>query len=662
MKSDSLHPSSVILQTFFLKFELFADATDAVARMRELVLHLAVTGKLVGQDPSDESGELLLKEINAERLAAVKARQISPMKPLPAVGENELLFELQPGWAAARLIELVMEIQTGPFGSSLHKSDYQLGGIPVINPASLKGGKIVPIDEMAIGHATIKRLEVFKLNAGDIVMARRGEMGRCAIVTKNEAGWLCGTGSLVLRTPRSLFAPYLVMLIGAPMSRTYLGGASVGTTMQNLNQSILASMPVGVPPLAEQKRIVAKVDELMELCGRLEAQQQEREMRHAALARASLARFADAPTPANLNFLFHPSYTISPADLRKSILTLAIQGKLVPQDLDDEPAADTFIGLKALHKESNERSDIPNHWALCSYRSLTTLVTSGSRGWKEFYATKGSIFVRTQNIKTDRLVLEDVAFVDLPKSTEGKRAQVLKDDILITITGANVTKAARVDEQIPEAYVSQHIALTRPRWPQMSEWLHICFISHGSARGALEQLAYGDKPGLNLNNIRDLMIPIPPLAEQRRIVAKVEQLMALVDALETQLATSRVTAANLLSALVAEFTGSPEGRVASTAPVKPIVASARPNPQKATIVTARPAAQESTVSLRTLVELRKAAGLTQATVAEAMGLNQAYISQMETGKRPITEELRQKLLKIFAKKKNQHHVLQSAAT
>ena len=102
---------------------------------------------------------------------------------------------------------------------------------------------------------------------------------------------------------------------------------------------MLESLPVPLPPLAEQKRIVAKVDELMALCDRLEAQQQERETRHAALARASLARFADAPTPANLHFLFHTSYTIPPADLRKSILTLAVQGKLVPQDPNDEPAA-----------------------------------------------------------------------------------------------------------------------------------------------------------------------------------------------------------------------------------------------------------------------------------------------------------------------------------
>ena len=132
-----------------------------------------------------------------------------------------------------------------------------------------------------------------------------------------------------------------------------------------------------------------------------------------------------------------------------------------------------------------------------------------------------------------------------------------KDDILITITGANVTKAARVEEQIAEAYVSQHIALTRPRWSSMSKWLHLCFISDGAARGQLAELAYGDKPGLNLNNIRELIFPVPPLAEQRRIVAKVEELLALVDELETQLVASRTVAQNLLAALVRELTTTP---------------------------------------------------------------------------------------------------------
>jgi type I restriction enzyme, S subunit len=240
--------------------------------LRKSILTLAVQGKLVPQDPNDEPAEELLANINRERLAAIKERRISPMKPLPPVEEAEITYDVRPGRVITRLIELVLDIQTGPFGSSLHQSDYQVGGTPVINPASLKDGKIVPIKSMAIGSDTLKRLIIFRLKEGDIVMARRGEMGRCAIVTKAEEGWLCGTGSLVLRMPIGMYAPFLSLLIGAPAAREYLGGASVGTTMQNLNQGILAKMPVGVPPLAEQRRIVAKVDELMALVDELEAQ------------------------------------------------------------------------------------------------------------------------------------------------------------------------------------------------------------------------------------------------------------------------------------------------------------------------------------------------------------------------------------------------------
>ncbi len=133
-------------------------------------------------------------------------------------------------------------------------------------------------------------------------------------------------------------ARYLKTFLESPLYWTQLRQMSAGTGQPNVNGQALGRLEIPLPPLAEQKRIVAKVDELMALCDRLEAQQQERETRHAALARASLARFADAPTPANLNFLFHPSFSIQPADLRKSILTLAVQGKLVPQDPNDEPA------------------------------------------------------------------------------------------------------------------------------------------------------------------------------------------------------------------------------------------------------------------------------------------------------------------------------------
>jgi type I restriction enzyme S subunit len=183
-----------------------------------------------------------------------------------------LAFELKPGWQAARISQILIELQTGPFGSSLHQSDYQKNGVPVINPASIKKERLIPVDGMAVGPETLERLSAFKLRPGEIVMARRGEMGRCAVVSDKETGWLCGTGSLILRLQKCIFPRFLVTIIGSPFVRQYLGASAVGATMQNLNQSILMNLVIGLPPLQEQHRIVAKVNELMALCDQLEAQ------------------------------------------------------------------------------------------------------------------------------------------------------------------------------------------------------------------------------------------------------------------------------------------------------------------------------------------------------------------------------------------------------
>ena len=244
---------------------------DQIKALRQSILNLAVQGKLVPQDPNDEPASELLKRVATEKKRMVEAGKIRKRKTSEPAPPDSLAFELPSSWAAAKFSDVLAELQTGPFGSSLHQNDYEIGGTPVINPASMQDGKIVPVEKMAVGADTLGRLATFKLRAGDIVMGRRGEMGRCAVVTEQEDGWVCGTGSLILRLSRCLYPKYLAMLIGSPYVREYLGGFAVGATMQNLNQSILLKMSIGLPPFAEQRRIVAKVDELMALCNRLEA-------------------------------------------------------------------------------------------------------------------------------------------------------------------------------------------------------------------------------------------------------------------------------------------------------------------------------------------------------------------------------------------------------
>ncbi|MBL7040274.1 MAG: restriction endonuclease subunit S [Pirellulaceae bacterium] len=168
---------------------------------------------------------------------------------------------MKSGWPTKNLADVADSISTGPYGSMLHKSDYVPDGIPLVNPVNMVDARIVPSDKMMINEETRHRLSKYVLRAGDVVVARRGELGRCALVTENEDGWLCGTGSCFIRLSDQVDERFFVLLFGSSRFRELLEGSSVGTTMSNLNHGILKSLPVPVPPLHEQRRIVGILDE-----------------------------------------------------------------------------------------------------------------------------------------------------------------------------------------------------------------------------------------------------------------------------------------------------------------------------------------------------------------------------------------------------------------
>ena len=143
-------------------YDRVADAPDAVDRLRRFVLDLAVRGRLVDQDPADEPASEFLKRKESEKTRLQKAGKLKKRKLTEAAPPNDLGFELRSGWAVARFSDVLIELQTGPFGSSLHQNDYEAGGTPVINPASIQDGKIVPIEKMAVGENTLERLSPFK--------------------------------------------------------------------------------------------------------------------------------------------------------------------------------------------------------------------------------------------------------------------------------------------------------------------------------------------------------------------------------------------------------------------------------------------------------------------------------------------------------------------
>jgi type I restriction enzyme S subunit len=537
------------LEIFFEKFDQFADAPNAVANMRELVLELAIQGRLVVQNSNDEPA---FKQL--ERIAAKKSKtgRVVRMKACRAGSSapEETDTHVPDGWEKASLAELVTVLN----GRAYSKDELLAAGMPVLRVGNLFTSKHWYYSDL--------QLELDKYcDKGDLIFAWSASFGPF-IWPGPKVIYHYHIWKLELHSEADLHKGFLYWFLQNKTREIKRAGH--GVSMLHMTKEKMEKLEVMVPPLAEQKRIVAKVDELMALCDRLETQQQERETRHAALARASLARFADAPTPANLHFLFHKSYTIPPADLRKSILTLAVQGKLVPQDSNDEPAEKCLsrLGLKSTNGTLNgadlEGYSLPSTWARIRFEDVA--VVSGGVTLGRKLADRRTLtlpYLRVANVKRGKIDLTVIKDVSIAED-EIERYALRENDLLMTEGGDwdKVGRAAIWRAEIPVCLHQNHVFRARMRSAELAPlWFDRYFnspIGRAYFESASKQTT--NLASINMRQVRSCPIPLPPLAEQRRIVAKVEQLMALVDELETQLAASSRTAAHLLEAVVHELT------------------------------------------------------------------------------------------------------------
>ena len=218
--------------------------------------------------------EHLLKLLAEKRRAIVtravtrglppEAARAADLDPHPKIKSSGLdwIGDVPDHWAVVPLVRITETIQTGPFGSQLHAADYVEGGVPLVNPAHMVAGRLVPDENSTVDEITAERLKRHELRVGDIVMARRGEIGRCGAVGPDEAGWLCGTGSLLIRL-RDCDASYFSMLFACAGFSQLLALHAVGTTMANLNPMIVGRMLVPVPPFTEQRAIAAYLNRTM---------------------------------------------------------------------------------------------------------------------------------------------------------------------------------------------------------------------------------------------------------------------------------------------------------------------------------------------------------------------------------------------------------------
>lgn len=549
-------------------YEEIAEAPDAVARLRRFILDLAVRGKLAPQDPNDEPATSLLDRIRSEKLRLLGQAGSKKLRTHPKVIDEP--FDIPRSWCWTRIREV-----TADRGQKVPDARFSYIDVTAINKES---GIVYSPTVLDASDAPSRARKIAEV--GDVIYSCvRPYLLNVAIIEKDfDPPPIASTAFAVLNGFGLVLPRYLWIALRSPFMVAQVEEAQRGQAYPAINDADFAVLPLPLPPLAEQHRIVAKVDELMALCAELEAARTTREAARDRLAAASLARL-NTPNPetfqADARFALDalPGLTARAnqlKQLRQTILNLAVQGKLVPQDptagsaselldvLAAERSKQVAAGLVPRPKPSTrdaERSpgQLPETWRVIALGDVCSLVTSGSRGWAEFYAEEGPGFVRAQNIRFGKLRLDDLAHVKPPANSEGGRTQLARGDLLVVITGAGVTNPALLDVDLGEAYVSQHVGLVRPIVDSLSPWFLVCLMAEAGGRGELLERAYGaGKPGLNLDNLRSLTVPLPPLAEQRRIVGKINQLMTICDELEASLTAAGSTRGHLFEALLAE--------------------------------------------------------------------------------------------------------------
>ncbi len=549
-----------------------------IKKLRELILELAVRGLLVPQDPNDESASELLKKIAAEKAKLVKAGKINKEKPLSLIAEEENPFDLPKGWVWARL---------GSFGETNIGLTYKPSnagdsGIPVLRSSNIQRGRIDLSDLVRVSNVGIK--ESAMVEVGDLLIcARNGSkalVGKTAQIKALSEPMYFGAFMAIFR---SRLNNYIEVFLNSPLFRKNLEGVDT-TTINQLTQANLIGTLATIPPLAEQRRIVAKVDELMALCDQLEQETDASLGAHQTLVETLLsaltsagdhAQFANAwqRIAGHFDTLFTTEESI--AQLKQTILQLAVMGKLVPQDPNDELASELLKKIAAekakLVKEGRIKKEkplplvtevesvyeLPAGWEWVRLGDVTSGMDSGwSPACLEHMSPSDDVWGVLKTTAVQVMQYWEHENKELPSKLNPRpEAEAKVGDILFTRAGPKnrVGISCFVDRTRPRLMISDKIIRFHPiEIGVYGRFLALSMNSGGTAE-YLEKAKSGmaaSQVNISQEKLRCAPVPLLPLAEQHRIVAKVDELMALCDQLKSRLNDAQTTQLHLADALV----------------------------------------------------------------------------------------------------------------
>lgn len=537
-----------------------------IKKLRELILELAVRGKLVPQDPNDEPASELLERIAAEKAELVKQGKIKKQKPLPEISEEEKPFELPVGWEWTRL----GFISNYGFCDKAEPED--------VTPETW----ILELEDIEKVTSKLLNKVIFaerpfkssknRFSQGDVLYGKlRPYLDK--VIVANEPG-VCTTEIIPITSYGNIYPEFLRLLLKAPNFITYANSSTHGMNLPRLGTEKAQHAVIELAPIQEQLRIVSRVDKLMSLCDQLEQHSLTSLDAHQQLVETLLTTLTNSQNAdelaenwARISEHFDTLFTTEASidALKQTILQLAVMGKLVSQDPNDEPASELLKRIaqekaqlvkdgkikkqKPLPPISDEEKpfELPEGWEWSRLDHVASKITDGDHKTPPRIA-EGYKLLSAKNIRDGFLDYENCDYISESNYIKSReRCLPEKGDLLIVSVGGTIGRSSIITGNSEFALV-RSVAIIKPLIIEPN-FLKIAMDSqllqsmiHSHKRG-------GAQPCLYLGEISKFLFPVPPLKEQKRIVKTVNIFMGILETLTLAFKSAQQTQLHLADAL-----------------------------------------------------------------------------------------------------------------
>lgn len=544
---------------------------DGIKKLRELILTLAMQGKLVPQDLTDQPASQLLKEIEGEKKRLVTEGKIKAPKPQPEVKPEDAPYALPKGWEWVRIRDICHD-----WGQKIPDSRFTYIDVGSINNKIGAIGQDVQVLEVHEAPSRARKL----VQQGTVIYSTvRPYLLNIAIIEGNyEPTPIASTAFAILHPFVGINNRFIYSFLRSAISMKYVESVMKGVAYPAINDGDFFQGIFPLPPLTEQNRIVAKIDQLMARCDELEKLRREREQKRLNIHTAALNRLLEARANEDfdnawqfITIHFGDLYAVKEnvSELRKAILQLAVMGKLVPQDPSDPPASQLLKEIEAektrLIEEGKIRASkllleikpedvpyaLPQSWKWVRLQDVLDVRDGTHDSPKDADGDDTYPLITSKNFFNGRIDFSDARRISAEDHSEIiKRSRVEKFDILFSMIGGNIGNQVLVEDDAE--FSIKNVALFKYYNKNLTQPYFIKKVVEHLAIDLQLKAAGGAQPFVSLGFLRNLIVALPPKYEQQRIVVKIDQIMALCDTLEQQIDAAAGSQIALLDSLIAQ--------------------------------------------------------------------------------------------------------------